>query len=159
MYNSVVVVRPDHPNYPLAELWVGQGGNGLVLLRAIPREANLVRFILKPVGSQGSQAYYGVYDTTWKQWVVTLPAWAFPTVGQAEYEITFTTGEETEIGTFPCGTGFLNVYASAMSAEIPDAPEVSTDLVITDPVTGKRYQLIAVTNDLNQPAPALIEKV
>lgn len=159
MYNTVIEIDPSAPNLELADVWIGQGSNGRVLVRNVPRLATAVRFVLTPVGSSGTQAYYGVYNAVTHDWVVTLPGWAFPTVGPAAFEVTFSTGADATLETFSSGGGTLHVYASAMSAEIPDAPDVSTELIVTDPVTGKRYILVALVNSVGEPSPALTEKV
>lgn len=158
MYNNIIVLDPARPNLPVAPVWVGQGGNGKVRLRGVPHGAAAVRFILTPVGATGGQAYAAAYDAATRDWVATLPGWAFPTAGQTRYEVLFTMGEGSEAETYSAGIGLLTVYVSALEAEIPDAPEVSDEVIITDPVTGKRYQLIARQNDIGQAAPELVEK-
>lgn len=154
MYNRIIVLDPERPNFPLPELWVGQGCYGIIIIGNVPDEMTAIKFVPSPVGGGAAVAYAADKSHLVPgRWTVELPAWQFPTSGQADYEILGYVGDKV----YGFGSGLLNVYASVMSAEVPDAPQTITDPVVTDPVTGKRWKLIPVVEDGQEPAIGLVE--
>ena len=141
MFNKVITIAPVTPNFPLPNIFGGQGSFGQVIIQGIP-SGYTAMFIFKPESADLAQLVIADEHNT-----VTLGGWNFPDVEQIPYEIICKKDDTA----FSCGKGFINIYASYTAGELPTPPPVTQPIpMVPDPTTGLYYPVYAKTNELGQ---------
>lgn len=141
MFGKVITITPGAPNFKLPTIFGGQGSAGQVIIQGVPAGFTAM-FIFKPQGVEQAQLIIADATNT-----VTIGGWNFPDVEQIEYEIII----QNDDTTVSCGHGFITIYASYTSAELPTPPPVTVPItMVLDPLTGLYYAVHATTNALGQ---------
>lgn len=150
MYEKIITLRPDKPNYPLDPVWVGQGSAGKIILAAVPSAVTAVKAVIVPVGGSVAEAHAGALNATTGLWEIYIAGWSFPAIGATTYEIVLTVGTETPVS-YWAGKGILTVWAASTVADIPNAPLVPHDTYVYNVTTGLYHLVTGEINDLGQP--------
>lgn len=141
MFGKVITINPGTPNFKLPTIFGGQGSAGQVIIQGVPSGFTAM-FVFQPKSMDDAQLIIADSENT-----VTIGGWNFPEVEQIEYEIVI----KKDSTTVSCGHGFITIYASYTSAELPTPPPVTIPItMVPDPLTGLYYPVYVTTNALGQ---------
>lgn len=137
MYERVIELQPDKPNFALPPVWVGQGGEALYLLRNVPTVATGAGVVFKPYGAVSGQYFAGDLNSETGDWHVYVSAAYTGTLGQGTYEVAYV----VDTRSYWAGRGQLNIVASHLAGTVPVADLSAPDTRVRCADNGLWYRV------------------
>jgi hypothetical protein len=151
MYNKIITVTPDKPNFPLDPLWSGVGSDCLLDVAGIPSgfDALFIFTHAAPGSTPLAIACDALADETYKRFQIS--GLNLNAIEQVVYEIVAYKVVDGATTKFSCGRGYLNVTASDTTGTepIPAGSTVPINLVY-NLTTHKLHRQYAETNELGE---------
>ena len=150
MYTIAINTDIDRVNHPLRPIYVGRGSSCTIRLRAVlDPDATAVEFYLTTLAGPVTK-HAGALNTA-GEWEIYIPAWAFPTAGETDYQIIVTDADDHP---YWLGRGDLIIF-TADSEAIP--PEPPPDGYLIYGPGGTVYRFTVVLDELGQATFQLVK--
>lgn len=140
MFENLITLRPDKPNFPLDPVWIGQGGDALFIVSEVPEDATECKICYKRTGDTAGTYFDGDLNATTGDWHIYIPPAYTQIVGAGSYQVVAVVGTRN----YWCGSGVATVQSSCLGGLVPGADQTVVDQRVRDVSTGlwHRIQLI-----------------